>query len=485
MEAKINLLPKQTEAWEYWENPAITELGYGGAAGGGKTRLGWYIAIVIAEQYPGSKGAVARKELKTLRITTLAELFTIFNELGYKERDYSYDAKDNIIKFSNGSEILLLDTAYSPQDPEYTRFGSLPLTWCWIEESNETPEKAKSILKTRVGRKNTFKVKGKSVEVKPFFLETFNPNKGHVYRDYYKPWKLGELPHYRAFVRALPHDNKYLSPAYLENLGRADKVTKERLLLGNFEYDDDTLRLVNYDAIADLTKNTAKDGAKTLIVDVARFGGDKIVLGAWRGLVLYKLGVYKYLGIDDTVRRMKDWTYSEGIAFENVIADEDGVGGGVIDGMRGIRGFIGNATPLEVWNPLKGELYPANFRNLRSQCYFKLAEYVNEHKIAVKVEHFDSNIEGYSLQSALSDMYDELDQIKRSDKSDDNKPSVIPKDEIKEQLGRSPDFSDMLMMRMYFEFKTPEEIEERVAREPAILNYHNRNYGRHILRSPK
>ena len=52
MQATINLLPKQTEAWEKFEDPNITELGYGGAAGGGKTRLGWYIGITIAEQYP-------------------------------------------------------------------------------------------------------------------------------------------------------------------------------------------------------------------------------------------------------------------------------------------------------------------------------------------------------------------------------------------------------------------------------------------------
>src|SRR4051812_39118659 len=119
-EAIINLLPKQTEAWEAFEDPRITELGYGGGAGGGKTRLGWYIGITLSEQYAGSRGAVGRKELKTLRITTLAELFIIFSELGYKQdKDYTYDAKDSIIKFPNGSEILLLDTAYSPQDPEY------------------------------------------------------------------------------------------------------------------------------------------------------------------------------------------------------------------------------------------------------------------------------------------------------------------------------------------------------------------------------
>ena len=48
---------------------------------------------------------------------------------------------------------------------------------------------------------------------------------------------------------------------------------------------------------------------------------------------------------------------------------------------------------------------------------------------------------------------EELDQIKKKENSDDSKLAIIPKSEIKEQLGRSPDFADVLMMRMFFELK--------------------------------
>jgi hypothetical protein len=34
----------------------------------------------------------------------------------------------------------------------------------------------------------------------------------------------------------------------------------------------------------------------------------------------------------------------------------------------------------------------------------------------------------------------------------DGKLKLMPKDEIKLKLGRSPDFADALMMRMWFEF---------------------------------
>ncbi len=475
--AVIDLLPKQTDAWNCWEDPQITELGYGGAAGGGKTRLGWYLALSLSEQYPGAKGAVGRKELKNLKQTTLAELWQIFKELGYKPSiDYTYNDNQSVIKFPNGSEIILVDTAYSPQDPEYTDLGGLPLTWAWLDESNETPEKAKSILKTRVGRLNKFK-KGRVVssvlptdklgvdytEIKPFTLETFNPNKGHVHRDYYKPWKTNTLPPYRAFIRALPGDNPHLSAGYISNLERSDKATRERLLKGNFEFDADPLKIMTYDSITDLTTNTLLSPVKTkfMIVDVARFGGDKIVLGTFRGLELYSLGVYTYQGTDETIQKMRNEAVEESVAFANILADEDGVGGGVVDGMKGIKGFHGGSSPLQIWDYIKQKMVLANYINFRSQCYFKLAELVENHLISIKITKFQTNIEGYTLEQALSDLFEELDATKRRDDSDGSKIAIIPKVEIKEQIGRSPDIADIAMMRMFFELKTSLPQDER------------------------
>lgn len=455
-EATINLLPKQTEAWNAWEDDITTELGYGGAAGGGKTRLGCYLLITIAEMYPGSRAGLARKELKTLRLTTLASLLEVFNELGYKrDKDYNYNTQLGIISFPNGSEIYILDTAYSPQDPEYTRFGSLELTWAWVDESNETPEKGKSILKTRIGRKNKFTINGEDIIVKAFWLETFNPNKGHVHRDYYKPWKEKRLPEYRKFIRALPGDNPYLPDAYIKGLERSDKVTRERLLKGNFDFDDDPQKIMFYEAITDLPFNTLEENkdVKILIADIARFGGDKIVLSVWKGLILYGLYIYTYQGIDETIVKLKEVARDEKIAYQNIMVDEGGVGGGVVDGMRGIKGFNGASSPLQVWDYIKNKLVSANYQNFRCQCYFKLGEMVNDRKILVDIKKFVTNIEGYTVDKALSDLFEELDQTKQTDNSEDGKKAIIPKSEIKEMLGRSPDIADVMMMRMFFEIK--------------------------------
>ena len=447
----ISLLPKQTEAYEYFEDGTTTELGYGGGAGGGKTRLGWYVTIPAALEYAGSRWGIGRKELKTLRMTTLKSGFDVINELGMKrDIDFKYNAQDGVFTFPNGSEIFLIDTAYSPVDPEYTRFGGYELTGAWIDESNETPVKAKEILKTRVGRRNKGQNhNGKHWELKPFFLETFNPDKGHVYQDYYKPWKESVLPHYRKFIPALPVDNPHLPEAYIENLRRADKITRERLLYGNFEYDDDPDKMFNYDAINDLFTNNLEKKTEPLgyiVCDVARYGVDKTVISVWIEMELLKVDIYGSTGIDETIDLLKASAAEHFIPYSRILVDEDGLGGGVVDGMRGIKGFMGNSRPLDIIDTTSGKLVSANFQNIRAQCLWKLAEQVNHHAVALKID-----------DSAIKErVTEELSVIKRKNADKDfQKFQVIGKNEIKEMIGRSPDLADVLMMRMYFELLNP------------------------------
>ena len=75
--------------------------------------------------------------------------------------------------------------------------------------------------------------------------------------------------------------------------------------------------------------------------------------------------------------------------------------------------------------------------------YFKLADMVNEGKLYIDCEEPDM----------IERITQELEQVKQKDIDSDKKKGVIPKDKIKEVLGRSPDFSDTLSMRMYFELK--------------------------------
>ena len=127
----------------------------------------------------------------------------------------------------------------------------------------------------------------------------------------------------------------------------------------------------------------------------------------------------------------------------DILVDEDGIGGGIVDFYK-CRGFVNNSSPLpspdgrrdEKGNPIK-----ENFDNLKSQCYFRLAKRVNENGIYIECD-----------DPALRQLIiEELEAIKQKNMDSDMKRGVIPKDQMKELLGRSPDFADTLMMREYFD----------------------------------
>ena len=47
----------------------------------------------------------------------------------------------------------------------------------------------------------------------------------------------------------------------------------------------------------------------------------------------------------------------------------------------------------------------------------------------------------------------ELEQVRRDKIDKDTKLAILPKEKVKQILGRSPDYSDALMMRMYYELR--------------------------------
>ena len=79
------------------------------------------------------------------------------------------------------------------------------------------------------------------------------------------------------------------------------------------------------------------------------------------------------------------------------------------------------------------------FQNLKTQCYYVLAKKINQKEIQVKP---------IKIQETL---IAELEQVKTYKMDSDGKLMVLPKDKVKEILGRSPDMSDAIMMRMYYE----------------------------------
>src|SRR5262245_33890477 len=128
--------PKQFEAWSYLTDAVTTELGYGGAAYGGKTWLGCERLTDFSLAYPGTGWLLGRKELLNLKRTSLLTLFKVFEDHGLIPNEhFSYNQSSNIITFQNDSQIFLFDLGYQPSDPLFTRLGGLELTGAFVDES--------------------------------------------------------------------------------------------------------------------------------------------------------------------------------------------------------------------------------------------------------------------------------------------------------------------------------------------------------------
>jgi hypothetical protein len=160
-------------------------------------------------------------------------------------------------------------------------------------------------------------------------LETFNPDKGHIYDRYYLAKKKGLLPPYRQFIVSLVTDNPYIDKNYIAQLEKADIVTKQRLLYGNFEYDDDTLKVYTIQEIYDAFTNpsTIHTHTKYLVADIARYGNDTIRIGVWEDDDLINLITMRKKGIDETIEEIKKLELQHKVRRSNICIDGDGVGG--------------------------------------------------------------------------------------------------------------------------------------------------------------
>lgn len=464
----IDPTPKQYLAWQALQDPTIAEIHFGGGAGGGKTWLGCESRIARAYAYPGYKSFIARYELKRLMASAYVTFTKVCKHHNISSDDWSLNSKYTLIEFKNGSRIDLLDLANMPSDPMYERLGSLEFTDGWVEEAGEVPFMAIDILQSRVGRHmNT------EFNLNPDTLYTYNPNKGWVYR-IYKQYKEGTLPKDVIFIQSLYGDNPFTKDIYGQQLNRIkDASMRARLKDGSFDYDADPAQLMEYDAIIDLFTNSVDSSEeKYLSIDVARLGVDKTVMYLWKGDRVYGVRIYTKQDTAITSQKSKDIAKDEKIPFSHIIADEDGIGGAVVDNMRGITGFVGNSRALE--NPITDE--QENYANLRSQCYYKLSEKVNTHKIAIDIEpgQFISEVPGITLETFKELLIEELEAIKSVSLDKDQKMRVIAKDEIKEAIGRSPDFSDTLMMKMRFEYKSKMVMSGVKINRPVYTGYNRR-----------
>ena len=429
MSVDIQLTKKQSQAWRLLTDNITNEVLYGGAAGAGKSWLGCLYITTLCLQYKGIRCLIGRTVLTQLKMTTLNTLFETLQSMNLKSGEhYTYNGQSNVITFQNGSEIILKDLQYQPSDPNFDSLGGLELTAVFVDEAAQISQLAYNILKSRI------RFKLNEYGLIPKMLMTCNPGQVWLKKVFYLPYIQDSLPENMKFVPALPLDNPHLPESYIEMLKTLPSAQRKRLLEGDWNYMDESDNLFDFDSISNSVFRNVPQGTdkKYISVDVARFGSDRSVAIVWNGLVVLEVLVYSKLSTTELSSEIRELIAKYGVHPNNVIVDSDGVGGGVADQIKGTN-FVNNSRAL----------HEQNFSNLKSQCYVKLSELFKEGKISLNI--LDPNI--------VDELTQELLAIKLKDMDKDNKVQVQSKDEMKKILGKSPDLSDALMMRMYYEIK--------------------------------
>jgi hypothetical protein len=426
----MKLLLKQENAVYFLKDRITKEILYGGAAGGGKSALGVLWLIEQCQTYPATRWLMGRSKLKTLKETTLNTFFELTSNLKLST-SYNYNSQTGVITWTNGSEILLKDLYSYPADPNFDSLGSLEITGAFIDECNQISFKAWQIVTSRI------RYKLNEYNLTPKILGTCNPAKNWTYSKFYIPTAAGTINETRKFIQSLPTDNPNLPPSYLDSLLALDENSKQRLYYGNWEFDNDPARLIDFDKIQNIFTNDFVDSGDMFIsADIARYGSDKMVILVWSGFRVIEIFTLDKSSITETAEAIKSLMNKHRVPLSNVVADEDGVGGGVVDIVR-CKGFVNNSKAL------KEENNNVEYQNLKTQCYYKLAELIQSNKLFIDCSNAD-------IQDIITK---ELEQVKRDKIDQDGKLRILPKEKVKELIGHSPDYSDALAMRFYFDLK--------------------------------
>lgn len=431
---QIKMFPRQSTIYKLLidNSSPVRELLIGGGAGGAKSTTGCTWLCQMAMQYPRTRWLMGRSELTALKLTTYNTFLDVAQDRFWlKYWEHFKLSNNNVVKFSNRSEIVLMDMKHYPgKDPNFDKLWSTEFTGGFVDEVNQLIRKAYEVVSTRIWR-----YKNEEYWLPGKLLMSCNPAKNRVYKEFYKMQKDWIIEKHKRFIQVLARQNPYIPKDYLDKLARMQEwPMKQRLYYGNREYDDTPGILFDYDDLWRMFKNFAGiqvDSWKYLIIDVGRGGDDLTTCSYWewfRGRVLRseeKSDMYKLAD------RIRQEARDRGVYIRDIIVDEDGVGGGLVD-ILWCTGFINGSSVIP-----NDEGFKPNYQNLKTQCYFLLADMIKRWLI-----YFDCPID---LQESV---VDELHVVREINMDSDGKRQVISKKDVKAELGRSPDRGDNIMMRM-------------------------------------
>jgi hypothetical protein len=418
---EIEFTSKQTEFAEALLSGNYRYLLYGGAIRGGKTVCALLLCIILARMYKGSRWAIVRKDLPTIKRNTLPSFKRIAPEGFVGE----VNRTDWYVDCSNGSRIIFFSESID-RDPDLDRWKGLEVNGFVLEECNEITEAS---FNKAIERSGSWRCIGE--QPPPLILATCNPTLQWVKRLWYDPWRKGTLQAPWYYLPAKVTDNPHLDPMYLANLETLRETNRnayERFVEGNWESADEPDQLIAYDWTLNAANVEFCDGPYVLGVDVARYGDDDTVIAHKRGNAIVKLEYHHGLSIERTAAVVLECMLDHHVAACNVLVDAVGLGAGVVDILQAkghdVVEVISGAKQVEDTDDT------FRFKNLRSQMWWITRE-------AYRTGAICNEIDDPRLREDLT--------APRYTVTGDKVIHVESKDEIKKRIGRSTDAGDAVV----------------------------------------
>lgn len=359
-------------------------------------------------------GFLGRKVAKNFADTTLETWYKTIPPAGYV-------AKGNPVELIIDNRVKILTGGLDSRET-INKFNSAEFAFFAIDQAEEVTQDDISLLRgATFGR---LVVNGKVQPGKGLF--TANPRKCWLKREF-----ITHPDEHRCFVSALPTDNPYCSQTYINNLKDAFKHRPNLLrayLKGDWRAIEDPDVIIKVEWVDQAAERTffPSNPRELLVCDVARYGDNETVIYHMRETEILFSMIY---GKKDTyftsnlLMQMSD--KAGGIP---IVIDECGVGGAVVDNLKGHEGYEVHGIDSQA----KAD-DPEKYHNTRAQMWWEAGIAFSEGDVAL--HHPDEVFQ------------DQLSTLRYSFRN--GRILVQSSDEIKEEHGRHLDRACAYIMGLY------------------------------------
>lgn len=242
-----------------------------------------------------------------------------------------------------------------------------------------------------------------------------------------------------AFITGDYADNEILKvsdPKYLNRISARGGASTHNDIIGKWEDVDDTTGLLTMEDMYAFFDNTEqRNGIMRASADVA-LTGDFMVLFAFDGYHVCDMEAWRGVPTDEIRTFIDAFLYKNNVRYENFTYDSNGLGLWLKDMFKGAQPFNN-----------KSKASNSNWKNLKSECADMFVRDIRERKFSIDEQILKRTFTDKKKNKFVVE--DRLMEERRALQRKENNGEcfeIISKQQMKTEVGHSPDFIEALMM---------------------------------------